>query len=252
MKRSSLILALTAGFLVLGFGALDARAGFVPLPTTLDQFVNSSGTSNGNFTSVSNPAAGETIGFSSFGYTQATGAPPAASGVHMTPFTLPPPPGETGIQFSGAFNAPAGVTNDWVLTYTVTELTPGAKLTDAYSSITGTNNGGTGGISVSETFTTLTGQPIGTLAVNLANPTATLSRCWLYGNSRDQGHRRYRRQPGLVVVRHRPGLFIQRRARTGLIGPPRHRHDRIPGLPPFLQEDLGRLIGLHRPIGVPG
>jgi hypothetical protein len=159
----------------LGFGALDARAGFVPLPTTLDQFVNSSGTSNGNFTSVSNPAAGETIGFSSFGYTQATGAPPAASGVHMTPFTLPPPPGETGIQFSGAFNAPAGVTNDWVLTYTVTELTPGAKLTDAYSSITGTNNGGTGGISVSETFTTLTGQPIGTLAVNLANPTATLS-----------------------------------------------------------------------------
>jgi len=175
MKRSSLILALTAGFLVLGFGALDARAGFVPLPTTLDQFVNSSGTSNGNFTSVSNPAAGETIGFSSFGYTQATGAPPAASGVHMTPFTLPPPPGETGIQFSGAFNAPAGVTNDWVLTYTVTELTPGAKLTDAYSSITGTNNGGTGGISVSETFTTLTGQPIGTLAVNLANPTATLS-----------------------------------------------------------------------------
>jgi len=175
MKRSSLILALTAGFLVLGFGALDARAGFVPLPTTLDQFVNSSGTSNGNFTSVSNPAAGETIGFSSFGYTQATGAPPAASGVHMTPFTLPPPPGETGIQFSGAFNAPAGVTNDWVLTYTVTELTPCAKLTDAYSSITGTNNGGTGGISVSETFTTLTGQPIGTLAVNLANPTATLS-----------------------------------------------------------------------------
>jgi hypothetical protein len=175
MKRSSLILALTAGFLVLGFGALDARAGFVPLPTTLDQFVNSSGTSNGNFTTVSNPAAGELIQFSSFGYTQATGAPPAASGVHMTPFTLPPPPGETGIQFSGAFNAPAGVTNDWVLTYTVTELTPGAKLTDAYSSITGTNNGGTGGISVSETFTTLTGQPIGTLAVNLANPTATLS-----------------------------------------------------------------------------
>jgi hypothetical protein len=167
MKRSSLILALAAGFLVLGFGALDARAGFVPLPTTLDQFVNSGGTSNGNYTTVSNPAAGELIKFSSFGYVQATGAPPAASGVHMTPFTLPPPPGQTGIQFSGAFNAPAGVTNDWVLTYTVTELTPGAKLTDAYSSIVGSNNGGTGVISVSETFTTMTGVPIGTLAVGI-------------------------------------------------------------------------------------
>ena len=175
MKRSSLILALAAGFLVLGTSVPSTPAGFVPLPTTLDQFVTSGGTSNGNYTTVSNPAAGETIGFSSFGYTQATGAPPAASGVHMTPFTLPPPPGETGIQFSGAFNAAAGVTNDWVLTYTVTELTPGAKLTDAYSSITGTNNGGTGSISVSETFTTLTGVPIGSLAVNLAYLTASLA-----------------------------------------------------------------------------
>jgi hypothetical protein len=175
MKRSTLFFALAAGFVVLGFGALDARAGFVPLPTTLDAFVNSGGTSNGNFTTVSNPAAGETMAFSAFGYIQATGAPPAASGVHMTAFTLPPPPGETGIQFAGAFNAPANVTNDWVLTYTVTELTPGAKITDAYSSITGTNNGGTGSISVSETFTTLTGQPIGSLAANLANPTVSLN-----------------------------------------------------------------------------
>jgi hypothetical protein len=175
MKRSTLFFALAAGFVVLGFGALDARAGLVPLPTTLDAFVTSAGASNGNFTQVSNPAAGETMAFSAFSYTQATGAPPAASGVHMAAFTLPPPPGETGIQFSGIFNAAAGVTNDWVLTYTVTELTPGAKITDAYSSITGTNNGGTGSISVSETFTTLTGQPIGSLAANLANPTVSLN-----------------------------------------------------------------------------
>ena len=34
MKRRSVFLALAAGFLVWGFGALDARAGsYVPLPT---------------------------------------------------------------------------------------------------------------------------------------------------------------------------------------------------------------------------
>jgi len=174
MKRSTLFIALAAGFVVLGFGALDASAGPVSLPTTLDAFVNSSGSSNGNTTTVSNPAANESIQFSAFGYTQATGAAPAASGVHMTAFTLAPPPGETGIQFSGAFNAAAGVTNDWVLTYTITELTPGAKITDAYSSITGGNNGGTGSISVSETFTTANGSPIGTiLEASIGSPTVT-------------------------------------------------------------------------------
>jgi hypothetical protein len=165
MKRSTLFIALAAGFLVLGFGALDARAGLVPLPTTLDAFTGSN--SGVNFAQVSNPAAGELIQFSNFAYTQATGAPPASSGVTVNAFTLPPPPGETGLQFAGAFNSPAGVTNDWVITYQVTELTPGAKLTDAFASITGTNNGGTGNISVSETFTTLTGGQIGTLAVGI-------------------------------------------------------------------------------------
>jgi len=163
MKRRVLFFALAAGFLVLGFGALDARAGFVPLPTTLDQFVNSGGTSNGNFTTVSNPAAGELLKFSAFGYTQATGDPPPASGVHMAPFTLPPPPGETGIQFSGAFNAAAGVTADWVLSYRVDELTPGALINDAYLSIVGGIGGGTGRIDVSETITDLSGHEIGHL-----------------------------------------------------------------------------------------
>jgi len=175
MKRRALFFALAAGFIVLGFGALDARAGLVPLPTTLDAFVNSSGSTNGNFTQVSNPAAGELIQFSQFGYVQTTGAPPPASGVHMSAFTLPPPPGETGIQFAGAFNAAAGVTNDWVLTYRVDELTPGAKITDAFASITGGNNGGTGTISVSETFTSLSGAPLGSLEASLANPTVTFN-----------------------------------------------------------------------------
>jgi hypothetical protein len=159
----------------LGFGARDARAGFVPLPTTLDAFVNSSGSTNGNFTTVSNPDANELIKFSQFGFIQTTGAPPPANGVHMSPFTLAPPPGETGIQFVGAFNAAAGVTNDWVITYRVDELTPGAKITDAYASITGGNNGGTGTVSVSETFTTLTGAPLGSLEASLANPTVTFN-----------------------------------------------------------------------------
>jgi len=174
MKRSRLFLALAAGFLVLGFGALDARAGLVPLPTTLDALTsNPAPAPTGNYAIVSNPPAGEMIQFSQFTFTQVTGAPPAASGVTVSAFTLGPPPGETGLQFAGAFNAAAGVTNDWVLTYRVDELTPGAKIYDAYASITGGNNGGTGTVSVSETFTTLNGQALGSLEASLTNPTVT-------------------------------------------------------------------------------
>jgi hypothetical protein len=164
MKRRALFLALAAGLVVLGLGALDARAGsLIPLPTTLDKFVDSSGMSNGNFTQASNPGAGELLQFSQFGYTQVTGAPPAAADVHMSLFTLPPPPGETGIQFAGAFNSAAGVTNDWVITYRVDELSANSLLTDAYLGIVGGIGGGTGRIDVSETFKTLGGTVVGSL-----------------------------------------------------------------------------------------
>jgi hypothetical protein len=166
MKRRALFIALAAGFLVWGFGALDARAGFVPLPTTLNNFVDSTGASNGNFTEVTNtlPLSGtEHLRFSEFSYTQATGDPPDSSHVTLFPLTIGGTPGETGISFRGAFNAAAGVTSDWVVTYRVDELTPGAVLTDAYLRIVGGVNGGTGMINVSETITDVNGNVIGML-----------------------------------------------------------------------------------------
>jgi hypothetical protein len=174
MKRRVLFLALAAGFIVLGFGALDARAGLVPLPTTLDVLTaNSAPAPGGNYSIVNNPAANESIQFSQFGFIQVTGGAPNAAGVTVSGFTLAPPPGETGLQFAGAFNAAAGMTNDWVLTYRVDELTPHSQIYDAYASITGGNNGGTGTVSVSETFTTLNGTPLGSLEASLTNPTVT-------------------------------------------------------------------------------
>jgi hypothetical protein len=176
MKRRSLFLALAAGFVVLGLSARDARAGLIPLPTTLDAFVDSGGSTNGNYTTVSNPAAGELIKFSGFSYTQTTGDPPAASGVHMAALTLPPSPGETGIRFTGAFNAGAGVTSDWTITYQVNELTPGAVINDAYLHVVGGVSGGTGSFNVSETFTSLNGQvDYGTLEAFNGHQTDTVN-----------------------------------------------------------------------------
>jgi hypothetical protein len=164
MKRRALFLALAAGFLVLGFGALDARAGLVPLPTTLDTFVGSNNPSN--YAEVTNsplPNGAEHLRFSLFTYSQNTGDPPAAAGVTVSPFTIGGTPGETGLSFGGAFNAAAGVTSDWTIKYRVDELSPGALLTDAYLSITGGVNGGTGMINVSETITDLNGNFVGSL-----------------------------------------------------------------------------------------
>jgi len=145
MKRRVLFLALAAGFLVLGFGALDARAGFVPLPTTLDQFV---GANSANYTTVAN--GGNLLQFSNFSYTAVTSAPPSASGVTLDPIPTPPGTGpETGIQIGGAFNSPATVTNDWILTYTVTVL-GGSPITDASLSVVGGLGGGNGSFDVTE------------------------------------------------------------------------------------------------------
>ena len=41
---------------------------------------------------------------------------------------------------------------------------------------------------------------------------------------------------------HRPSLLVQCCPRTGLVDPSWHRHERIPRLAAFLQEDLGRLM----------
>lgn len=150
MTRRFLIFGFAAGLLALG--GLNARAGVVGLPTTLNNLLPAGSTA----------VVGD-LTFSNFGYSTST-PPPTAAGVTVSPFFLPPtgPPFvETGIAFTGGFFAPPGGTADYTITYEVTSS--GAPITDAYLGITGGNNGGTGYVDVGETITTLTGAPVATL-----------------------------------------------------------------------------------------
>jgi hypothetical protein len=142
MQKPSLFLALTAGALLWGFGALEARAGFVPLPTTLDQLLIP-----GNFTTVQQPNETET--FSGFTYTvNPINSPPPAANITVNPF-LPNIGLESGLVFNGAFNALPGTTVDYGISYTVT-APPGFLINDAFLSAAMGNNGGTGMVSIVE------------------------------------------------------------------------------------------------------
>jgi hypothetical protein len=147
MQKRSLFLALAAGVLIWGFGALEARAA----STTLAALIGPPPTTFTNGDKV----------FSDFTYTGPT--PPSAAQVAVNPFNLPGPPAEIGLQFapSPAWNAAAGTSNDWVITYRV--HSNGGPITDAYMSITGGLSGGNGNISVAETITTLGGAPLGSM-----------------------------------------------------------------------------------------
>src|SRR5262249_40605048 len=131
--------------------ALDARAGLVPLPTTLDQFVTSGGASNGNYTTVAAPNEVETFGGFSYHVSVLQGNPPVlpASQVTLSEFHSGI---EAGITFSGACFAPANTIVDYAITYTVT-APPGFSLTDAVLSGTFSTHGGDGSGSVTELFT---------------------------------------------------------------------------------------------------
>jgi len=122
----------------------------IPLPSNLGQFVNPDGSSNGNFTTVMAP--GETDTFSSFTYsTDPVGAPPTAANIALKAF-LPPLSNEGGITFTGGFNAPAGMTVDYALSYIVT-APAGHLISDAVLSAAMGNNGGTGTVSIVELLT---------------------------------------------------------------------------------------------------
>jgi len=141
MTKRSLFLSLAAAVLIWGSGALEARAGSVTLPTTLDTLLPA-----GTTTTV---VGAETLTFSDFGYSVApVNSPPPASAVNVLPFLLG---AETGITFQGAFFAAAGTTVDYALTYVVT-APKGELLTDAYLALTGGVFAGTGSISVGETL----------------------------------------------------------------------------------------------------
>jgi hypothetical protein len=159
MQKRSLVLALSAGVLLWGLGALEARAASVnfPLPpgTTLDQLTGANS---------ANTASNGSLVFSNFTYSGPT--PPAASAVGVNAFNLPGPPVETGLQFNTSWNAAAGVTSDWVVTYTVTST--GAPITDAYLAITGgLGTNGNGQITVSELIATTTGQQLALLNTSI-------------------------------------------------------------------------------------
>jgi hypothetical protein len=168
MKRKFLLFMLCAGFLILGFGALDARAGLVPLPSTLDQFV---GANSGNYTTVAAP--NETERFDSFTFSSSV-IPPGtpvltAAGVNMAEFHVGL---EAGIEFSGAFFAPAGTIVDYKISYVVT-APAGHLLNDAILAVTYNSfAGSTGSVSVGETLlNAANGAPVGSLV--LSNPPGT-------------------------------------------------------------------------------
>jgi hypothetical protein len=170
MKKGPLILTLVAGML-LGLSALEARAGQIPLPTALSNLIGPP-PPGGPYAIVGN------LEFSNFTYTQTTGAPPAAAGVTVNPFSLAGPPAETGLQFVGSFNAAAGTTQDWAITYKVTALT--GTITDAYLAFTGGVLGGTGSISIAETITTLSGSLLGTMNSSIPGSVVTTT-AWTPG-----------------------------------------------------------------------
>jgi len=168
MQKRSLFLALAAGVLVWGFGALEARAGFQPLPTTLDKLLPA-----GTFTTVAAPNETET--FSAFTYTVSpTGATPAASGVTVLPYQVG---NEAGMTFSGGFAAPqlGSSVVDYSIFYTVT-ASAGHMINDATLSgvigVTGTGSSGT----VGETLlNAATGVAIATLTIAPGTASDTVS-----------------------------------------------------------------------------
>lgn len=151
MKKRVLFLTLTASVLLWGCGALEARAGFVPLPTTLDQLIPA-----GNFTTVQ--SSNEIDTFSNFAYsTSPAGTPPSASGITVTAFS--PMANESGLAFSGALFAPAGMTVDYTLQFTVS-APAGFRINDAFLTATWnlfTGSDGTGNITESLLYTDANG-----------------------------------------------------------------------------------------------
>jgi len=163
MKKRSLFSAIAMAVLIGGFGALEARAGFVPLPTTLDQLLPA-----GSFTTVAAPNEIDT--FSNFSYSSSpVNSPPLASDVSVKAFNAGL---EAGLTFSGAFNAVAGSTVDYSFGFTVTAPKGGlindATLSGVFSTFNGTGTG-----SIGETIlNAANGQAIGTLEVSSNGPTS--------------------------------------------------------------------------------
>jgi hypothetical protein len=160
MKRRLLFAAIAFAAIVGGIGALDARAGQIALPTTMDQLL----TGTGNFAILSVPPSAEADKFSDFTFS-ASAIPPTtpvldASQVGISQFHLG---NEDGISITGAMFAPAGTIVDYAISYIVTAPS-GFTFHDAFLSGVFSTFGGTGSVSIGETlFDASTGALIGTL-----------------------------------------------------------------------------------------
>jgi len=171
MQKRSLFLALGAGVLIWGLGALETRAANIPLPpsTTLDQLLIA-----GNTATVA--GSNETDTFSNFTYTPSpAGIAPLASNVTVSAFgagTLLP-----GLTFQGAFAAPqlGNSSIDYGITFVVTAPV-GGVMTDATLSgvigLVGTGSSGTVAESIFDAANP--SHLLGTLSINAGSQSATI------------------------------------------------------------------------------
>ena len=158
MTRRFLISSLAVGLLALG--GLNAQAGQITLPATLDNLATPPAP-------VGNYAVVGDLTFSNFTYTTAT-PPPTAADVTVLPFSLSGPPVETGISFSGGFFAAAGTTADYSITYQVSVNPGGAPITDAYLAVTGGTSSAQG--------SSMSARPLRPSPVPQSRPSTRLSR----------------------------------------------------------------------------
>jgi hypothetical protein len=168
MTKRTLFMTLAVGAVFWGVGALEARPGIVPLPTTLDQLLIPGNT-------VVTGLEPDT--YSNFTYsTSPVGSPPAAADITVRAFG--PFGNESGISFSGAFFAPAGTTVDYALTFNVT-APKGELLNDAtLSAVLNLPIGTTGNVSIGENiYNAVTGTLLGSLSVSgpSTSPTDTIN-----------------------------------------------------------------------------
>jgi len=175
MNSRSVFLAIAAGLLVAGIGALDARAASVPLPTTYDMLLPAGAT-----TTV---VGAEVLTFSGFGYASSTTSGgttttgiPLASTISVNPFTNVA--NETGLNFGGSLSAAAGSVVDLAITYTVS-APAGELINDALSISAGGPIGGigTGTYTINETLVNAAnpGITLATLNTGLGSPSASAS-----------------------------------------------------------------------------
>jgi hypothetical protein len=159
MKKRVLFLTLAAGIVVWGLGALEARAGIIPLPTTLDQLT---GVNSGN--SVVTGPEPDTFSNFTFSASVLVGSPPVLTPAGVTVSAFGPVGAENGITFSGAFFAPVGTTVDYSISYVVT-APKGFFLNDALLSASVTPGGGA--VIITELLTNkATGTSLPTLVVS--------------------------------------------------------------------------------------